>query len=104
MSTLSSPPHFVNGENARLREKRGDEAAVFGRHLRELRLVRGLTQAQVAERCGTMVPVISNLERGMTVPTLSTMLHLARALECRPSELVKIFDGNQDASRTSRKH
>jgi transcriptional regulator with XRE-family HTH domain len=75
-----------------LRENRGDEAAVFGRHLRELRLARGLTQAQVAERCGTMVPVISNLERGMTVPTLSTLLHLANALECTMGELVAVFD------------
>jgi transcriptional regulator with XRE-family HTH domain len=75
-----------------VRENRGDEAAVFGRHLRELRLARGLTQAQVAERCGTMVPVISNLERGMTVPTLSTLLHLASALECTMCELVAVFD------------
>lgn len=75
-----------------MREKRGDEAVVFGRHLRELRTARGLTQAQVAERCGTMVPVISNLERGVTVPTLSTLLHLAEALECSPSELIKVFD------------
>jgi transcriptional regulator with XRE-family HTH domain len=83
-----------------LRENRGDEAAIFGRHLRELRLARGLTQAQVAEHCGTMVPVISNLERGMTVPTLSTLLHLANALGCEPSHLMKIFDR---AGRTSRK-
>jgi transcriptional regulator with XRE-family HTH domain len=85
-----------------LREKRGDEAAVFGRHLRELRLARGLTQAQVAERCGTMVPVISNLERGVTVPTLSTLLHLAKALDCQPSGLIRIFDRDQNASRTRR--
>ncbi len=85
-------PPFVNGERLRLRENRGDEAAVFGRHLRELRLARGLTQAQVAERCGTMVPVISNLERGMTVPTLSTLLHLANALKCTMGELVAVFD------------
>ncbi|HXA17103.1 MAG TPA: helix-turn-helix transcriptional regulator [Thermoanaerobaculia bacterium] len=75
-----------------MRENRGDEAVVFGRHLRELRLARGLTQAQVAERCGTMVPVISNLERGMTVPTLSTLLHLGSALECTLCDLVKVFD------------
>ena len=75
-----------------MRENRGDEAVVFGRHLRELRLARGLTQAQVAERCGTMVPVISNLERGRTVPTLSTLLHLAVALGCSMCELVAIFD------------
>jgi transcriptional regulator with XRE-family HTH domain len=75
-----------------LRENRGDEATVFGRHLRELRLARGLTQSQVAERCGTMVPVISNLERGVTVPTLSTLLHLASALDCPMTELVQIFN------------
>jgi transcriptional regulator with XRE-family HTH domain len=78
-----------------MRENRGDEAAVFGRHLRELRLARGLTQAQVAERCGTMVPVISNLERGMTVPTLSTLLHLATAMGCTMSDLVRVFDSER---------
>jgi transcriptional regulator with XRE-family HTH domain len=92
-------PPFVNGERLPLRENRGDEATVFGRHLRDLRLARGLTQAQVAERCGTMVPVISNLERGMTVPTLSTLLHLASALECTASELVAVFDGTHLSKR-----
>jgi transcriptional regulator with XRE-family HTH domain len=85
-----------------LRENRGDEASVFGRHLRELRLARNLTQAQVAERCGTMVPVISNLERGMTVPTLSTLLHLATALECTMGELVEIFDHRVAKRRRAR--
>ena len=92
MSTLTPQQPCVKGEHRRLREKRGDEAAIFGRHLRELRLARGLTQAQVAERCGTMVPVISNLERGTTVPTLSTLLHLAHALECKICQLVEVFD------------
>jgi transcriptional regulator with XRE-family HTH domain len=80
-----------------LRENRGDEAAVFGHHLRELRLARGLTQAQIADRCGTMVPVISNLERGVTVPTLNTLIHLAAALECRVGELVEVFDRGTNA-------
>lgn len=83
-----------------MRENRGDEAAVFGRHLRDLRLARGLTQAQVAERCGTMVPVISNLERGMTVPTLSTLIHLAAALECTMGELVEVFDRRRRGARS----
>ena len=85
-----------------MRENRGDEAAVFGRHLRELRLARGLTQAQIAERCGTLVPVISNLERGTTVPTLSTMIHLANALECTMGELVAVFDVQPKRSRAAR--
>jgi len=91
MFTLTSNRLPVNGVD-QLRENRGDEAGIFGRHLRELRLTRGLTQAQVAERCGTMVPVISNLERGITVPTLSTLLHLAAALGCQMTELVQVFN------------
>lgn len=102
MSTLISREPFVNGEHLHLRENRGDEAVVFGHHLRELRLARGLTQAQVAERCGTMVPVISNLERGMTVPTLSTLIHLANALECTLGKLVGVFD-ESNAKPRSRK-
>ena len=86
-----------------MRENRGDEAVVFGRHLRELRLARGLTQAQVAERCGTMVPVISNLERGVTVPTLSTLLHLGAALECTLGELVEVFDRKGEANAPRQK-
>jgi transcriptional regulator with XRE-family HTH domain len=78
-----------------VRENRGDEAAVFGCHLRELRLACGLTQAHVAERCATMVPMISNLERRMTVPTLSTLLHLVAALDCTMSELIAVFDHSQ---------
>jgi len=91
MSTLTWNRLLVNGID-QLRENRGDEAAIFGRHLRQLRLTRGLTQAEVAHRCGTMVPVISNLERGITVPTLSTLLHLAAALGCQLTELVQVFN------------
>jgi transcriptional regulator with XRE-family HTH domain len=67
-----------------------------------LRLARALTQAEVADRCGTMVPVISNLERGMTVPTLSTLLHLATALECPMAELIAVFDRDRPSPKGRR--
>lgn len=103
MYTLSHDSRFVNRERRQLRENRGDEAAIFGRHLRELRLARGLTQAQVAESCGTMVPVISNLERGVTVPTLSTLIHLSAALGCTLCDLVEIFDAGTRGARKQKK-
>ena len=40
-----------------------------------------------------MDPVISNLERGVTVPTLSTLIHLSAALDCTLCDLVDVFDG-----------
>ena len=65
--------------------KRGDEGHVFGAHLRALLLQRKLTQQQLADRCGSNEPFISNLERGVKIPSLSMLLRLAEALEVRPS-------------------
>lgn len=82
--------------------KRGREGEVFGAHLRELRTARNLTQQDLADRCGSRVPFISNLERGVTVPSLSTLLRLAEALECDASALVRVFDRGRPAARRTR--
>jgi transcriptional regulator with XRE-family HTH domain len=79
------------------------EGEVFGAHLRELRTKRGLTQAQLADTARTSTPFISQLERGVTTPTLGMLLRLAEALECRPSELIKIFDRGPHVSPRSRR-
>jgi transcriptional regulator with XRE-family HTH domain len=76
------------------------EGEIFGAHLRELRLARGLTQPQLAERCESNVPFISNVERGVMLPGLAMLLRLADALECNVSELVNVLD-RQGADRTS---
>jgi len=79
------------------------EGEIFGAHLRELRTAHGLTQAQLADRARTNKPFISNLERGLTTPTLGMLLRLAEALECPPSHLMKIFDRGPHVSPKSRK-
>lgn len=68
------------------------EGEIFGAHLREMRLARGLTQPQLAERCGSNVPFISNVERGVMLPGLAMLMRLAEALECRVSSLVEVLD------------
>jgi len=68
------------------------EGEVFGQQLKTMRLKRGLSQQAVAERCGSNYPYISELERGLKVPTLTMILRLASALECRVRDLVGIFD------------
>jgi transcriptional regulator with XRE-family HTH domain len=65
---------------------------VFGEHLRELRQKRGLTQVDLAERCGFPQARISELERGGRTPNLVTIIRLALALECKVSALVSVFD------------
>lgn len=72
--------------------KIANEGVIFGQRLRELRLARNLTQTQLAERCGSNHPFISNLERGVKVPSLTMVLRLAEALECPVYDLIRVFD------------
>jgi transcriptional regulator with XRE-family HTH domain len=68
------------------------EGERFGGHLREMRLRRQLTQRQLAELCDSNEPFISNLERGVKIPSLSMLIRLANALGCKVAELVRPFD------------
>lgn len=82
-----------------MRPHRGNEGQLFGARLREVRLARGLTQTDLAERCGTSVAAISHIERGTKVPTLTTLVRLADALECRVTKLVEVLDRDPRPTR-----
>ena len=47
----------------------------------QLRESHGLTQAELAERCGIDQADISRVERGSTNPTAKTLLRIAEALD-----------------------
>jgi transcriptional regulator with XRE-family HTH domain len=81
--------------------KTASEGVIFGERLRELRIARNLTQDELAERCGSNRPFISNLERGVKVPSLTMVLRLAEALDCRVYDLVDVFDQLRHTSRPS---
>jgi transcriptional regulator with XRE-family HTH domain len=68
------------------------EGEVFGRRLRELRQKYGVTQQQLSVATGLTEGYISNMERGLKVPSLTTILKLAVALGCKVTDLVSIFD------------
>jgi len=68
------------------------EGEVFGRRLRELRQKYGVTQQQLSVATGLTEGYISNMERGLKVPSLTTILRLAVALGCKVTELVSTFD------------
>jgi transcriptional regulator with XRE-family HTH domain len=68
------------------------DGVIFGRHLRELRLARGMTQEQVATMIESNHPFISNMERGRMLPGLAMLVKLANAFECNVSELVAVLD------------
>jgi len=54
-----------------------------GYQVARLRTQRGLTQAQLAEMVGTRQPSIARLENGTSVPSLSFLDRIAKALDAR---------------------
>jgi transcriptional regulator with XRE-family HTH domain len=76
---------------------------IFGAHLRALRLARDMTQPQLAERCGSNVPFISNVERGVMLPGLAMLIRLADALDCNVSQLVVALDRSSALTPKQRK-
>jgi transcriptional regulator with XRE-family HTH domain len=68
-------------------------AKTFGERVREKRRARKLTQVQVAERAGMFQHHISQLENGEVMPTLETILKLAAAIGCKPTDLLSPFNG-----------
>ncbi|HEX9984434.1 MAG TPA: helix-turn-helix transcriptional regulator [Thermoanaerobaculia bacterium] len=68
------------------------EGELFGRRLREVRQKRGLTQQAVADLAGMSLTYISNMEHGFKVPSLTTIIRLAVALDCKVMDLVGAFD------------
>ncbi|HEX7153833.1 MAG TPA: helix-turn-helix transcriptional regulator [Thermoanaerobaculia bacterium] len=69
------------------------EGELFGARLRELREQRGQTQRSLADLMGIQHPYISEMERGLKVPSLTTIIRLAVALECEVTDLVDVFNG-----------
>ncbi len=61
----------------------------FGNRVRELRKRAGLTQADLAAKCGKSIEMqrIGEIERGERNCTLQTIASLAKGLRCEPAEL-----------------
>jgi transcriptional regulator with XRE-family HTH domain len=56
-------------------------AAPLGQRIRELRAVRGLTLTALAEEAGLSTGLISQVERGLSDPSLETLRRVAKVLD-----------------------
>ena len=61
--------------------------AAFGRHIRALRHLRGVSQEDVAYDADIHPTYLSGIERGRRNPSLKNIRAIARALNVRTAEL-----------------
>lgn len=66
-----------------------DMRKLVGRNAARLRKEAGLTQEQLAERCGLSQQYLSGLESGRRNPTVVTLYEIAAALGVSHVELVR---------------
>jgi XRE family transcriptional regulator, regulator of sulfur utilization len=66
------------------------QVAAVGGRVRALREAMGLSLRDLAERCGVSAPMLSQVERGETSPTLQVATRIAAGLELRLSQLLRL--------------
>jgi XRE family transcriptional regulator, regulator of sulfur utilization len=69
------------------------EPAVIGARVKALREASGLSLRDLAARSGVSAPMLSQVERGETSPTLTVAARIAAGLELRLSQLLRLDEG-----------
>jgi XRE family transcriptional regulator, regulator of sulfur utilization len=67
--------------------------AALGTRVRALREAEGLSLRDLAERSGVSAPMLSQVERGETSPTVAVAERIAAGLELRLSQLLRLDEG-----------
>lgn len=75
----------------------------IGRRIRSLRQARNLTLQTVAERTGLSVSLISMVERGLTGPSIGTLVAIGAALGVHMADLVAVDGAGEEADPVTRK-
>ena len=65
----------------------------IGQKIKELRILKGLTQEELADRAELSKGFISQLERDLTSPSIATLIDI---LQCLGTDLKTIFNDSED--------
>jgi transcriptional regulator with XRE-family HTH domain len=82
---------------------RAEMLGAFGERLRDLRKARGWTSERLAQESSLTVSSVSNIERALQEPRLSTLLILLETLDVRPAEMLAEIPAPRRARGASRK-
>ena len=86
-------------DHARMsRGRRANVRQLFGRSLRALRRLRGLTQEELGERSDVSGKLVGQIERGAGNPTLEVITGFAEALSVEPAALLQFEEDRAGGS------
>jgi XRE family transcriptional regulator, regulator of sulfur utilization len=80
--------------NASLDHAAALSPAVIGARVKALREASGLSLRDLTERSGVSAPMLSQVERGETSPTLTVAARIAAGLDLRLSQLLRLDEGD----------
>jgi transcriptional regulator with XRE-family HTH domain len=86
----SSPVYVIAYACMTTGEELAGRAEVLGARVRALREGMDLSLRDLAERCGVSAPMLSQVERGETSPTLQVATRIAGGLDLRLSQLLRL--------------
>ena len=79
------------------------DPAVIGARVKALRESSGLSLRDLTERSGVSAPMLSQVERGETSPTLTVAARIAAGLELRLSQLLRLDEVGRRDDRARRR-
>ncbi len=85
---MTAKPPLAEGEQAMALS-----ASVIGARVKALREAAGLSLRDLAACSGVSAPMLSQVERGETSPTLTVAVRIASGLELRLSQLLRLDEG-----------
>src|ERR1043166_569515 len=80
---------------AKSRPVERDPVLRAGQRVRALREARGLSLRDLAQRSGVSAPMLSQVERGETSPTLAVAKRIASGLDLTLSQLLRLDEGGE---------
>lgn len=81
-----------------------DIAARFGDNMARQRELADLTQEELSVRASLHRTEVSQLERGLRIPRIDTLVKLAASLEVEPAELLEGIDWQPGETRAGGFH
>lgn len=74
-----------------------------GKTIRTLRIQKGLSQEKLAEEIDSHQVYISEIERGLKIPSLTVLFEIAKCFGLSLTELVSMIESNANSNITTQK-